>query len=200
MPPKKHVMNEIFKTSRQEYGEIRQLCLICLGLDKTNDKLLESSSYERKSEETKRVFHRIMSGSLKKLAIAFQMNIDHKILHLKDYPILPDGTLYYVNYKHVRKVFNIKDIGDKIINSDSVSNDLIPSEGFGDSKMKTLFTGEHHGEEWALYLSVEGFVEAVLEFLDNLEANGSYQTGPRVDLFAQEDVFDDPQNYHGALF
>lgn len=187
MTQKNPIMNEIFKADEQNYAEIRRLCLICHGLDGTNDTLFRKLSCEFKSEETKRVFHELMSGALKKLAIAIQMNICHDNLERKDYPILTEGSLYYLNYKHVSKDFNIKEIGDKIINADSVSNDLISTIDFGNSKMKTMFTGEHHGEAWALYLSVECFAEAVLGFLDNLEARGSCQMTPRVKLFARDD-------------
>jgi hypothetical protein len=199
MTRKNHIMNEIFETDKQDYGEIRRLCLICHGLDRISDELFENPSCDCDSEETKKVFHKLMSGSLKKLAIAIQRNIYHKNLKRKDYPILAGGSSYYVNYRHVSKDFNIKDICDKIINADSVSNDLIPTEDFGDRKITTLFTGEHHGEAWALYLSVECFVEAILNFLDRLEANGSYPKTPRVNLFSQNGVFDDGENYYGAF-
>jgi hypothetical protein len=186
MTQKKPIMNEIFKADEQNYAEIRRLSLICHGLDGTNDTLFRES-YECKSEETKRAFRELMSGTLKKLAIAIQMNICHDKLERKDYPVLTEGSLYYLNYKHVSKNFNIKEISDKIINADSVSNDLISTIDFGNSKMKTMFTGEHHGEAWALYLSVECFAEAILGFLDNLEARDSCQMTPRVKLFTRDD-------------
>jgi hypothetical protein len=198
MTKKKPIMNEVFKTDGQNYGEIRRLCLICHGLDGTNDTLFKASSYVCKSEETKKAFHKLMSGALKKLATAIQMHICHDNLEKKDYPVLKGGSLYYLNYKHVRKDFNIREISDKIINADSVSNDLISAIDFGNSKMKTMFTGEHHGKAWALYLSVECFVEAILGFLDMLEAKGSCRMTPRVKLFARDDDEFFNKQYHCA--
>jgi hypothetical protein len=191
-------MNDVFGIDGQDYGEIRRLCLICHGLDRIRDKLFEESSCKCEQEETKMVFHELMSDNLKKLATAFQMDICHRNVTRKEYPTLSGGSIYYINSQYVCKNFNITEISEKIINADSVSNDLIPAEDFSDRKMTVLFTGVHHGEAWALYLSVDFFVETLLNFLDHLEINRSYPKTPRVNLFSGKGLFEEERDSHDA--
>jgi hypothetical protein len=191
--------NEIFEADQQDFSEIRRLCLICHGLDRTSDSLFENSSYGCKSKETKKVFKDTMKGSLKKLAMAIQVDVFHKERIQDEYPTLSGGSIYYENYRRVHKDLNIKDVCDKIVNSDSVSKEFMPAEIFGDSKLATLFTGEHCGEKWALYFSVDSFVEAILNFLDELEADASCRHNPPVNLPAQESPSSHSQKYYGAF-
>jgi hypothetical protein len=162
-------MTEIFGKHRQDYDDVRRLCLICHGLDLTSSMLFSNSTYKCASENTKRIFQNLVSGSLLNLAVAIRINIyQGKILGSEYSRLLHCGS-YYEDRELICKEFTIKDVCDKIIHAHTMSKEAIPPKILGDSKMTMQFKGERNSKSWTMDLSVELFTEAVLNFLDELE-------------------------------
>jgi len=107
------------------------------------------------------------------LAVALRVNIyQGKMTGPKYAKLLHCGFLYDDN-DLVSKEFTIKDVCDKIIHADTVSKEALPPHILGDSKMTMQFKGKHNRKSWTLDLSVELFTEAVLNFVDELEHEGT---------------------------
>lgn len=163
-------MQEIFGRHRQDLNEVRRLCIICHGLDLTSDKLFSDSTYNNSSEATKVVFQNLVSGTLLNLAVAIRINIYQGTLQDQDRCHLTHCGFYYDDEELVGKDFTIKDVCDKIIHAESISKEAFPPAFLGDAKMLMQLKGTHQGRRWTLDLSIELYTEAVLNYLDNIEA------------------------------
>lgn len=162
-------MNEILGKHRQDFNEIRRLCLICHGLDLTSDKLFSDSTYNNKLGITNEVYQNLISGILLNLAAAIRINIYQGTLpKQKNFPITHCG-FYYDDEELIGKEFTIKDVCDKIIHADSISKEALPPHILVNSKMAVQFKGIHKRRAWTLDISIELFTEAVLNLLDELE-------------------------------
>lgn len=163
-------MPEIFGRHRQDLNEVRRLCLICHGLDLTSDKLFSDSTYNNSSESTKVVFQNLVSGTLLNLAAAIRINIYQGIFQGQERHHLAHCGFYYDDEELVAKDFTIKDVCDKIIHAESISKEAFPPEVLRGAKVVMQLKGTHQGRRWTLDLSIELFTEAVLNYLDDIEA------------------------------
>lgn len=164
-------MEELFGIHKQDFDEVRRLCLICHGLDRTSDVLFSDSNYNCASDNTRLVFHNLTSGMLLSLAVAIRINIyQNNIISLENDELRNCGS-YYLDNELVTKQFPIKDVCDKIIHANLISKVAIPLEITRGSKVAMQFRGKHRGKSWTLDLSIEHFAEAVLNLLDELERN-----------------------------
>ncbi len=162
-------MKELFGKHRQDFDEVRRLCLICHGLDLTSNVLFSNSTYRLSSESTERVFQNLVSGSLLNLAVSIRINIyQGNELEIESRRLSHCG-FYYYDDELVGKEFSIKDVCDKIIHADTVSKACLPPEMLINNKLAMQFKGKHNRKAWTLDLSVELFTEAVLSLLDGLE-------------------------------
>nr|WP_319491062.1 hypothetical protein [uncultured Desulfobacter sp.] len=163
-------MDEILDKHKQDFSEIRRLCLQCHGLDLTSTKLFASSSGSGVSLETKSVLHSMLSGSLLNLAVSirvnlYQDNFENELIPLSSLAasILTEDNLEY-------KEITIKDVCDKIIHADSVTKPIISNEHLDkDHHVCIQFKGKHHKRFWTMDICLDLFAEHVLSMLDKLE-------------------------------
>jgi hypothetical protein len=136
--------------------------------------LFNASTYDASSEATKAVFQNLVSGTLLNLAVAIRVNIYQGKLpnHQENCPLTHCG-FYYDNEEMFCKEFTIKDVCDKIIHADTFSKEAFPPKMLGNAKMTIQLKGTHQSRLWTLDLSIELFTEAVLNYLDTLEAEAS---------------------------
>ena len=164
-------MSEILGKHRQDFNEVRRLCLICHGLDLSSDKLFSNSTYNNKLSLTKEIYNNLLSGSLLNLAAAIRINIyQGKFAKQTNFPISHCG-FYFDDEELAQKEFTIKDVCDKIIHADSICKEAFPPAVLGNSKVAMQLKGKHNGRAWTLDISIELFTEAVLNLLDDLEGN-----------------------------
>lgn len=161
---------DIFSTHRQDFNEVRRLCLICHGLDLTSDKLFTNSTYSNQLENTAAVFHNLFSGSLLRLAISIRVNLYQGKFHGQDDIVLSHCGFYFEDKSEAALNFTIKDVCDKIIHADTITKAAMPADRYGQVKLAARLEGKKGKVSWALDLSIEMFTEAVLNYLDQLEA------------------------------
>ncbi|ADO00801.1 hypothetical protein Gbem_4101 [Citrifermentans bemidjiense Bem] len=164
-------MKEIFGKHVQDFDEVRRLCLICHGLERTGDILFTDSTYNNKTNCTERVYKNLASGALLNLAVSMRINLYQDGRINLDTSKLTHCGFYYCDHELIGQEFSLKDICDKIIHANTVSKEVIPQEVVGSSKSTIQFKGVHHKRSWTLDLSIELFVEAVLNLLDELETS-----------------------------
>ena len=162
-------MKSIIEQHRQDFNEIRRLCLICHGLDLTSKSLFTDSTYDGRSTDTEIVLQNMISGGLLNLAVALRINIYQKKLTGYSDENISSCVFYYEEPDLISELITIKDVCDKIIHADSVSLDALPKEITGDAKPCMQLKGTYRKKEWTLDISLELFTEAVLNFLDKLE-------------------------------
>jgi hypothetical protein len=162
-------MIELCDKHRQDYSEIRKLCLVCHGLDLTGDKLFSDSTYGNGNELTKDIFNSTLSGFLLNLAIAIRVNIyQNNFGRHKDHFINHCGGIYDKDELQIAHL-TIKDVCDKIIHADYFLKEAYPPDQFGKCKMCIQMKGSYQKRKWIMDLSIELFSEAVLNYLDSLE-------------------------------
>ncbi|TMX33299.1 hypothetical protein DA100_17315 [Vibrio sp. Hep-1b-8] len=88
-------MKHILKEHRQDFSEIRKLCLICHGLDYTTSSLSSTNSRLKVSEATEGAIQNLVSSYLLNLAIAIRVNLYQNKIEFKDIELPESGTLYY---------------------------------------------------------------------------------------------------------
>jgi len=163
-------MSEIFGQHRQDLNEVRRLCLICHGLDLTSDKLFSDSTYNEKLSITRGIFQNLVSSSILSLAVSIRINLYQN--NFKDIANvdLSHCAHYYSHSNMKQKEISIKDVCDKIIHANDFFKNAFPKElNLGEHKVWSQFNGVHRKENWTLNISVEHFVEAVLNYLDVIE-------------------------------
>src|SRR5690606_1949398 len=109
-------MNEIFGKYRQDFGEIRRLCLICHGLDLSTSTLSSESSTWTLSEATNTVLQNLVSSTLLHLAVAIRTNLYQNNITGSDILLENSAWLYY-DKELVEKPATLKQVCDKIIHA-----------------------------------------------------------------------------------
>lgn len=153
---------------RQSFDLIRSLAITSHALDLSAETLLVSGTYNNKHSETEQAYDELLSTNLLHLAVAIRTNI---------YQGLPPGdTNAYISHcgfldvvsngKPETRTFSIKDVCNKIIHADEIHRELRESpEG---ARTVTVITGVYNQKRWKLFVSVELFCEAVLNWLDDI--------------------------------
>ncbi|MEJ1412943.1 MAG: hypothetical protein RPU90_05100 [Candidatus Sedimenticola sp. (ex Thyasira tokunagai)] len=166
-------MEEILNQHRQEFDEIRRLCLQCHGLDLTSSNIFSGSTYETPSDRTKSVLHSMLSSSLLNLAVSIRVNLYQGTIKNKLIPLKTMAADIYDDEELIIKEVTIKDVCDKIIHADSVSKPIIPEVLLEhDVKISFQLKGINRKKAWTLNLCLENFTESVLILLDEIESNG----------------------------
>lgn len=163
-------MDDILDKHKQDFNEIRRLCLYCHGLDLTTTRLFSGSSCAVPSSETKSTLHNMLSGSLLNLAVSirinfYQDNFENTLIPLSSLAasILIDDDLRY-------KEVTIKDVCDKIIHADSVTKPITLDEYLdNDVHVSIQFKGRYKKQNWTMDICLDLFAEHVLSMLDKLE-------------------------------
>lgn len=164
-------MDEIIDRHRQDFNEVRRLCLLCHGLDLSSSSLFTKSTYKSASENTKSVLHSMLSSSLLNLSVAIRINIYQGNLQGQDEPLDTLSAGFYEDKELIVKPITIKDVCDKIIHADSVTKPILPAELLEDDvKITFQFKGVHRKAAWTLDLCLETFTESVLQLLDRIES------------------------------
>ncbi len=164
-------MQEILSKHRQDFGEIRRLCLICHGLDYSTSSFSSSQSRLHLSKSLEASLQNLISSSLLNLAIALRINLYQGILDKKNLE-LPESSWLYFDEELIDRPATFKQVIDKIIHADTVAKPILPSGMWkGDTKIAIQFKGTEFGKRaWTLNIVLERFAEDVLGLLDEVEA------------------------------
>ena len=119
-------MRDIFGRHKQDFNEIRRLCLICHGLDLTTSSLSSPISRLVISENVEDTLHNLVSSNLLSLVIAIRVNIYQNVINQPNLE-LPDSSWLYYDAKLIERPATLKQVCDKIIHADSFSNIVAPS-------------------------------------------------------------------------
>lgn len=139
-------MKEILSKHRQDFSEIRRLCLICHGLDYSTSSLSYSHSRLHLSENSETSLQNLISSSLLSLAIALHINQYQKIIDQLSLE-LPDSPWLYFDKELIDRPATIKQVIDKIIHADTVAKPVLPSDLWtGDTKIAIQFKGTEFGK------------------------------------------------------
>lgn len=167
-------MQEILSKHRQDFSEIRRLCLICHGLDYSTSSFSSSQSRLHLSENLESSLQNLISSSLLSLAIALRINLYQGIIDQPNLE-LPDSSWLYFDEELIDRPATIKQVIDKIIHADTVAKPVLPSGLWkGDTKIAIQFKGTEFGKkDWTLNIILERFAEDVLRLLDEVEAQNA---------------------------
>jgi hypothetical protein len=164
-------MDDVLDKHKQDFNEIRRLCLLCHGLDLTSSLLFTGSSYTTPSENTKSAMHSLLSSHMLNLAVAIRINLYQKNI---DNSLISKDTMAVGYYEDdlVVKSATIKDVCDKIIHAESVTKPILPKWLLdGNTKISFQLKGTHNKKSWTLDLCLSLFVEKILAAIDELEAS-----------------------------
>ncbi|WP_146742503.1 hypothetical protein [Onishia taeanensis] len=163
-------MEDVLDKHKQEFDEIRRLCLLCHGLDLTSSTIFGSETYSNPTIETKSILHSLLSSHLLRLAVAIRINLYQESIENITIPVETMVAGYYEDHELIVKPVTIKDICDKIIHADSVTKPIFP-KNLLDSDVKISFQlkGTNRKRAWTLNLSLELFAETVLKLLDRID-------------------------------
>lgn len=164
-------MLDIFGHHKQDFNEIRRLCLICHGLDLTSSSLSSTTSRLVMSESVENTLHNLVSSNLLSLVIAIRVNLYQSIIDQPNLE-LPDSAWLYYDAKLIEQPATLKQVCDKIIHADSFSKTM-PPYGLIDHECKIAvqFKGVEFKKAWTLNVVLECFVEDILSLLDSIEQN-----------------------------
>ena len=162
-------MRDIFGQHKQDFNEIRRLCLICHGLDLTTSSLSSETSRLVISEAVEDTLHNLVSSNLLSLVIAIRVNLYQNAITQPNLE-LPNSSWLYYDAKLIEKPATLKQVCDKVIHADSFSKTISPS-GLIDQEYKIAvqFKGVEYKKYWTLNVVLERFVEDVLSLLDSIE-------------------------------
>lgn len=162
-------MRDIFGHHKQDFNEIRRLCLICHGLDLTTSSLSSPTSRLVMSESVVDTLHNLVSSNLLSLVIAIRVNLYQNVIDQPNLE-LPDSSWLYYDAKLLEKPATLKQVCDKIIHADSFSK-IVPPSGLIDPEYKVAvqFKGVEFKKHWTLNVVLERFVEDILSLLDSIE-------------------------------
>lgn len=153
---------------RVSLESVRELAIECHALDVDAYPLLWDSTHDDKAERTKVLYERLVASKLLGFAIAlrtkFYQGLDHKsTLALASFAGFLDRQ-----HKGVATtdLFTFKDVCDKIIHAESVERYL---EADVPSPTTTLRGTEWGKDSWELSICISLFMEAVLNWLDEVE-------------------------------
>ena len=164
-------MKEIISKHRQDFSELRRLCLVCHGLDFTTNSFSSQASRIRITESLQAALQNLVSSSLLNLAVALRINLYQTAINQADIE-LPDSSWLYYDEELVDRPATLKQVCDKIIHADSVVKPILPTGMWdGGSKIAVQFKGREYGKKyWTLNVVLELFAEDVLKLLDDIEA------------------------------
>ncbi|ALS99314.1 hypothetical protein [Lacimicrobium alkaliphilum] len=167
-------MKEILGKHRQDFDEIRRLCLICHGLDLSTSSFSFGLSEWTISESTSLVLQNVVSSHVLQLAIALRTNLYQKRIPYSDEPLAQSSWLYYDEELRERPA-TLKQVCDKIIHADSVSKNVYPKVLTEHTdKICTQFKGKEFSKgSWTMNVAIDVFAEEVLHILDEIEQNDS---------------------------
>jgi len=167
-------MDEVLDKHKQDFNEIRRLCLLSHGLDLTSSDIFKSSSNYVPSEHTKSVLHSLLSSTLLNLAVSIRVNLYQGTIKNELIALDTLAASYYEDDELICKSVHIKDVCDKIIHADTVTKPIFPSNFIsGDTKMSFQLKGKHGKKAWTLDLCLELFAEDILLLLDGIEAENT---------------------------
>lgn len=163
-------MDKVLDKYRQDFNEVRRLCLLCHGLDLTSSTLFTKSTYKNPAENTRSVLHGMLSSSLLNLAVAIRINIYQGHVKGKEEILDQFSASYYEDDELIVKSISVKDVCDKIIHADTVEKPVFPEGVLSDDvKLTFQFKGINRGKAWTLDLCLEVFTESVLKLVDRIE-------------------------------
>ncbi|MDO3381201.1 hypothetical protein [Gilvimarinus algae] len=165
-------MDEIFGKYRQDFSEIRRLCLVCHGLDLSTSALSSDLSTWVLSEATNSALQNLVSSTLLHLAIAIRTNLYQKRIKGSDIR-LENSAWFYYDEELIERPATLKQVCDKIVHADTFSKSIYPKE-FADraDKIATQIRGaEHNRKAWTMNLVLDLLAEDILSMLDQIEAN-----------------------------
>ena len=155
-------MDNLIEEHRQDFDEIRKLCLQCHGLDLTSSHLFTHSAHSNPSDATKIALQSLISGHLLRLAIAIRINLYQGNIQNSD---LGDNVMSAGYYElgegsPIVTPASIKDVCDKIIHAENLTKSTFPP-GLIDRETTISFqlTGSYRKKKWVLDLSLEIFTE-----------------------------------------
>lgn len=165
-------MEDILDKHKQDFDEIRRICLQCHGLDLTSNKLFTDSTYTASSGRTKSVLHSMLSSSLLNLAVSIRVNLYQGSIGNRSIPLETMAADFYEDNELITKSVTIKDVCDKIIHAESVTKSAFP-KGLLPQDTKNTFQlkGANRKKAWTLNLCLELFVESILMLLDEIECS-----------------------------
>lgn len=163
-------MDEIFGRYRQDFSEIRKLCLICHGLDLSTSTLSSESSTWKLSDSTNTVLQNLVSSTLLHLAVAIRTNLYQDNIKGSDIILANSAWLYY-DKELIEKPATLKQVCDKIIHAKTFSKSKFPKEFAIDAdKIATQIRGtEQNRKAWTMNLVLDLFAEDILTMLDEFE-------------------------------
>ena len=164
------MLDEVLDKHKQDFDEIRRLCLLCHGLDLTSTHLFNSPSYPEPSSRTRSMLHSMLSSSLLNLAVSIRINIYQGVINDYDAPLDRMIASIYQDKELIEKSVTIKDVCDKIIHADTITKPIFPKDQIEpDVKITFQFKGVHRNKAWTLDICLDLFAEAVLKLLDEIE-------------------------------
>lgn len=168
---KMETIKDIISEHRQDFSELRRLCLVCHGLDLTTSSLSLDSSRLNVTESVETALQNLLSSNLLNLAIAIRVNLYQKKI-AKSNIELPDSAWLFYGKDLTVKPATLKQVCDKIIHADSVGKSIFPNGMWkGESKIAIQFKGVEFGKKnWTLDIVLERFAEDVLNLLNDIEA------------------------------
>ena len=163
-------MEDILDKHKQDFNEVRRLCLLCHGLDLTSSNLFTGSTYTAPSDQTKSVLHSMLSSSLLNLAVSIRINLYQGSIQNIPIPLATMAANFYEDDELITKCVTIKDVCDKIVHADSVTKPAFP-EGLLDRDVKIPFQlkGMNRKNTWTMNLCLDLFAETVLTLLDEVD-------------------------------
>ncbi len=170
-------MDYVVEKHKQSFDEIRRLCFLCNGLDRTSSYIFAESTYINPSDQSKSVLQSLLSSSLLHLAVSIRINLYQDIIDNHSIPLETMAADYYEDDKLIVTSVSIKDVCDKIIHADSVSKPIyknFPIEK--DEKISFQLKGTHRKTLWTLNLCLELFTEFILRIVDEIEFNSKNVT------------------------
>ncbi|MCQ8850038.1 hypothetical protein NQT74_15725 [Alteromonas stellipolaris] len=164
-------MQLILGKHRQDFDEIRRLCLICHGLDYTTSSFSDDEKGLRLSNSLSSAVESLISSNLLSLAIALRVNIYQKVIKFPNYELGKSSSLYYDN-ELVERAATLKQVIDKIIHADEVLKPIVPDSLRNNPlKIAIQFKGTEFGrKKWTMNVILEKFAEEILLLLDEHEA------------------------------
>jgi hypothetical protein len=170
-------MEELFGRYRQDFNEIRRLCLICHGLDLSTSALSSEYSTWKLSEATNITLQNLVSSTLLHLAIALRTNLYQKFITGSDIILERSAWLYYDEELRERPA-TLKQVCDKIIHANTFSKSRYPKHlSSHEDKIATQIRGtEQNQKAWTMDLVLDLLAEDILAMLDEIETKEPNKT------------------------
>jgi len=167
-------MRNLISKHRQDFNEIRRLCLICHGIDFTTSNFSSGNCRLKLTENLESALQNLISSSLLNLAVAIRVNLYQKSISNRNLQ-LPESSWIYYGKELIERPATLKKVCDKIIHADTVAKPVFPESHWKrDCKIAIQFKGVEFGsKDWTLNIVLERFAEDVLNLLDEIEDKNS---------------------------